>query len=105
MSQPASGKPEARSRAVEKATELLGLLRARPDQGSVAKPVYEAEQLLVAIRSFHMEAIRFRMYSIDRFLSTPGSGATAAELAALQDLHAALEAAGFHTRSAPHHGT
>jgi hypothetical protein len=104
MSQPASTNQDARSQAVGKATELLALLRARAHQGSVAKPVYEAEQLLVAIQSFHMEAIRFRMYSIDRFLSTPGSGATADELTVLQSLHAALEAAGFHTRSAPHHG-
>jgi hypothetical protein len=103
MSTSASSDPEARARAVEQATSLLALLRARPNQGSVAKPVYEAEQLLTAIQSFHMEAIRFRMYSIDRFLSTPGSGATAEEIAVLQDLHASLEAAGFHTRSAPHH--
>jgi hypothetical protein len=102
MSQSASSNAEARTRAIEKATELLTLLRSRPNQGSVAKPVYEAEQLLTAIQSFHMEAIRFRMYSIDRFLSMPGSGATAGELAVLQELHASLEAAGFHTRSAPH---
>jgi hypothetical protein len=104
MSATGTGNPDARALAVQKATELLARLRARPNQANVAKPVYEAEQLVTAIRSFHMEAIRFRMYSIDRFLSTPGSGATAEELALLQDLHASLEAAGFHTRSAPHHG-
>ncbi len=99
-----SEQADARTRAAQKANDLLALLRMRSNPATVAKPIYEAEQLLTAIGSFHMEAIRFRMYSIDRFLSTPGSGATTVELSTLQDLHNALEAAGFHTRSAPSHG-
>lgn len=44
-----------------------------------------------------MEAIRFRMYAVDRLLKQ--MGADVAMQKVFEDLRVALEAAGFHTRS------
>ncbi len=61
------------------------------------KLVAECEALAVAIRAFHMEGIRFRMFNVDRLLGTvevtPEVRSTFAEA------RRELEAAGFHTRS------
>ena len=61
------------------------------------KLVAECESLSVAIRAFHMEGIRFRMFNVDRLLGTvevtPEARSTFAEA------RRELEAAGFHTRS------
>ena len=56
----------------------------------------ETEALRRAVAAFHMEAIRFRMYSVERLLKASPD----AELQRLfDDLRRELEAAGFHTRS------
>jgi hypothetical protein len=57
----------------------------------------EAEALRRGIAAFHMEAIRFRFYSVDRLLRSAGDDPPARE--AFEELRKALEAAGFHTRS------
>src|SRR5262245_14609132 len=57
----------------------------------------EAEALRRAIAAFHMEAIRFRMYSVDRLLHLAGDDAARRGL--FEDLRQELEKAGFHTRS------
>lgn len=57
----------------------------------------EAEALRRAVHAFHMEAIRFRMYAVDRLLKQ--MGADVAMQKVFEDLRVALEAAGFHTRS------
>jgi len=44
-----------------------------------------------------MEAIRFRMYNVDRLLKSAGGSETTA--ASFETLRQELEAAGFHTRS------
>lgn len=59
--------------------------------------VAECEALSRAIRAFHMEGIRFRMFNVDRMLTTvevPVEAHTAFSSARRE-----LEAAGFHTRS------
>ena len=50
-----------------------------------------------AVAAFHMEAIRFRMYSVDRLLHRDDSQPQARQL--FEQLRHELEAAGFHTRS------
>ena len=91
-------KQEARARAKIHAGDLLGILKANPNPSAVSKPVYECEQLERAIEAFHMEAIRFRMYSLERFIHHEQSVAGPDAQRAFADLRAALEAAGFQTR-------
>jgi hypothetical protein len=56
----------------------------------------EVEALRRAVAAFHMEDIRFRMYSVDRLLKGSPSG----DLQQLFDqVRTELEAAGFYTRS------
>lgn len=59
--------------------------------------VEEAQALRRAVAAFHMEAIRFRMYNVDRLLTSVGAPATTA--ATFEALRQELETAGFHTRS------
>lgn len=79
---------------------LLAELRRAPDGEEVARAREIAEHLARAIEAFHMEAIRFRMYTLDRLLAT---GQWSAEVRRVfAEVKAHLEAAGFHTRSVPH---
>lgn len=91
-------KRAARATAKIHAAELLRTLKANADPAAVSKPAYECEQLERAIEAFHMEAIRFRMYSLERFMHHERSVAGPDAQRAFADLKAALEAAGFQTR-------
>ena len=79
--------------------ELATLIKSRPDAGTHTALVDECESLERAIRAFHMEAIRFRMYNVDRLLARSGASLPDAARATLEDARRHLEAAGFHTRS------
>ena len=81
--------------ALAKIDALLPLLKAMGAGADRDRLVEEAEALRRAIAAFHMEAIRFRMYTVERLLKNAGSGAQQT----FEDLRHALEAAGFHTRS------
>ena len=61
--------------------------------------VQEIEALDRAIGAFHMEAIRFRMYTVDRRLQRLSGGTPETLRRTFNEVRAALEAAGFHTRS------
>lgn len=76
---------------------LLPRLQALPASPTRDQLLEEAAALRRAIAAFHMEAIRFRFYSVDRTLRTLGDDASART--AFEELRQALEAAGFHTRS------
>ncbi len=91
---------EHRLRAQQQLANLLELLRQQPDQASVQPMIALAEQLDRAIASFHMEAIRFRMYTLGRQIAHHGS--LPPDARTLYDaITASLESAGFHTRSVP----
>ena len=75
------------------------MVRSRPDLGAHAALIEECESLERAINAFHMEAIRFRMYNVDRLLSQAGDAVSPGARAILEDARHHLEAAGFHTRS------
>ena len=75
--------------AVEK---LLGILRNDPNVAQLQTLAAECESLASAIAAFHIEAIRFRMFNVDRLL-------TRGTLPIFAEVRHELEAAGFHTRS------
>jgi hypothetical protein len=76
---------------------LIALLKALPAGEPREKLIAECESLVVAIRAFHMEGIRFRMFNVDRLLGNAAADTEAR--AAFVEVRRELEAAGFHTRS------
>jgi len=76
---------------------LLPLIAALPASPATSTLSENAEALRRAVAAFHMEAIRFRMYNVDRAIH--GAGDPTNIRAAFEDVRHALEAAGFHTRS------
>jgi hypothetical protein len=76
---------------------LLPLLGAFPPGPTRDQLIEEAEALRRAVAAFHMEAIRFRFYSVDRLLKSSGDDEAARK--AFEDVRHELETAGFHTRS------
>jgi hypothetical protein len=88
---------DERQAAVGHIDELVALLKRQPEAG-MAAIVDECEALSRAVRAFHMEGIRFRIYNVDRLLVRhPELPAEARTL--LEETRKHLEAAGFHTRS------
>ena len=79
--------------------ELTARVRSLPSASAHAALIEECESLQRAIGAFHMEAIRFRMYNVDRLLSRAGDAVSPDARAILEDARHHLEAAGFHTRS------
>ena len=83
--------------ALAKIDELLPLLRHLPASREREDLIEAGDALRRAVAAFHMEAIRFRMFSVDRLLKVVAeSGTTRHQFDEVRD---ALEAAGFHTRS------
>ena len=76
---------------------LLPKLHALPPGQPRDQILEEADALRRAVAAFHLEAIRFRMYSVDRLLKVAGDPDDTRTL--LETLRQDLEAAGFHTRS------
>lgn len=76
---------------------LITLIEKQMPAGVREKLVAECESLAVAIRAFHMEGIRFRMFNVDRMLGTVAVTPEVRE--AFAGARRELEAAGFHTRS------
>jgi hypothetical protein len=76
---------------------LLPTLEALPDGIHREHVLEEAQALRRAVAAFHMEAIRFRMFSVDRLLRIEGDQGPVRLL--FDELRQALEEAGFHTRS------
>ena len=75
---------------------LIPLLTSMPAGPGREEIVEEAQSLRRAIAAFHMEAIRFRMFNVERLLLQSGNGAAQA---VFDTLRHELETAGFHTRS------
>lgn len=76
---------------------LIPMLDALPAGIHREQILEEAQALRRAVAAFHMEAIRFRMFSVDRLLRVEGD--TGPIRQAFDDLRHELEEAGFHTRS------
>lgn len=88
--------------ALKKLDALTTALDAQPAQPDRAGLMEELAALRRAVAAFHMEAIRFRMHSVERRLKVIGD---ASALQAFDELRHELEAAGFHTRSHSAPGT
>lgn len=88
-----------RKAAEDQVQALVSTLTRQPASSDLDALLRECEALVVAIRAFHMEGIRFRMFNVDRII-TRGTVAVAPEAgAAFKQAREHLEAAGFHTRS------
>jgi hypothetical protein len=77
--------------------QLLPTLESLPDGIHRERLLEEGQALRRAVAAFHMEAIRFRMFSVDRLLRIEGDQGPIRQ--AFDQLRDALEDAGFHTRS------
>ncbi|HXT69943.1 MAG TPA: hypothetical protein VN700_09325 [Vicinamibacterales bacterium] len=79
-----------------KLDELLAAIKTLPASSAKDEILETTEALRRAVAAFHMEAIRFRMYSVERQLRKDGN-AKCQE--AFESVRHELETAGFHTRS------
>jgi hypothetical protein len=77
--------------------QLLPALDALPNGIHRERILEEAHALRRAVAAFHMEAIRFRMFSVDRLLRIEGDEGPIRQM--FDQLRDTLEQAGFHTRS------
>ncbi len=85
-------------RAIAKLDELLPLLKGLPGGSAPDSEIIDAaEALKRAVAAFHMDAIRFRMHTVDRLLKAAGDDIRCRRL--FDELRVELENAGFHTRS------
>ena len=82
--------------ALAKLDELLPKLKALAANPDSVPLFQSAEALRRAVAAFHMEAIRFRMYSVDRLLIRQADADCSRIFG---EVRHALEMAGFHTRS------
>jgi hypothetical protein len=78
---------------------LVSDVEVQPRSAALDAFLDECAALAVAIRAFHMEAIRFRMFNVDRAINRGGITLTDDARKAFADVRRHLEAAGFHTRS------
>lgn len=90
---------EHRQRARVRLGDLLACLKALDGIEGLTALVDEGDSLGRAIDAFHMEAIRFRMFNVDRQLHLLPGGAPEDAKRIFAEVREALEAAGFHTRS------
>jgi hypothetical protein len=88
-----------RQRAEAHVERLLALFRASPQTAQLESIVSESEALSRAIAAFHIEAIRFRMFNVDRLMNKGGLPVPQEAPGVFAEVRRELEAAGFHTRS------
>ena len=87
---------ERTAQALARLDELLPLVKALPASNNTEELIESSEALRRAVAAFHMEAIRFRMFTVDRLLKATGNAQC---MAKFDDVRHELETAGFHTRS------
>ncbi len=87
-----------RERAVQHLQALQQVLKEAPNASEITSLGEECESLITAVKAFHMEAIRFRMYNIRRQLARSEQVAPAQATELFGNAQDALEAAGFQTK-------
>lgn len=88
-----------REKAAEDAGALVASLRAVPQSPIAVQLVDLGEHLERAIRAFHMEAIRFRAFTMSRLIKQHRDELPADIPERMEAILRDLEAAGFHTKS------
>ena len=88
-----------RKAAEESLQRFMASVQTQPQGDTWAAILEECESLRLAIRAFHMEGIRFRMYNVDRLITRGSLALTDEAKSAFAEVRQELEAAGFHTRS------
>ncbi len=90
---------DPRKAAEESLQNLVASVQAQPQSQAQEAFLDECAALRVAIRAFHMEGIRFRMFNVDRMITRESVTLSSEARQAFNDVRRQLEAAGFHTRS------
>jgi hypothetical protein len=88
-----------RQAALQEVEALLTLLKQQPSTAELSHLVELAEHLQRAVQAFHLEAIRFRMYSLDRALTAAAPHMPDSSRGIFERIRHELEATGFSTRS------
>jgi hypothetical protein len=88
-----------RKAADDRLQVLIAEVQAQQQNPARASFLAECDALREAIRAFHMEAIRFRTFNVDRMIGRNAVPLSDGARQAFADMRAELEAAGFHTRS------
>ncbi len=83
--------------ALAKIDALIPVVASLPPGQARDYLVSEVDALRRAVAAFHMEAIRFRMFRVDRALKAGGDQPDSRAI--FEALRHELETAGFHTRS------
>lgn len=90
---------EARQAAEASLESLIASVQALPASAATEAFLHECTALRLAIHAFHMEAIRFRMFNVDRMITRQSVTLGEEGMHAFAEVRRQLEAAGFHTRS------
>jgi hypothetical protein len=88
-----------RQAAEDSLQSLMTEVQAQPQSAARDSILEECAALRIAIRAFHMEAIRFRMFNVDRQIARGSVTVSDSARQSFADVRTELEAAGFHTRS------
>jgi hypothetical protein len=85
--------------ALAKLELLAPILTALPRTPDTERVCEEMDALRRAVSAFHLEAIRFRMFNVERAILKGGDTYPPEAKERFAELRKALEEAGFHTRS------
>ena len=89
---------DPRLTALDRLRALCARLQTLTGTVGVPKLVEDCHHLIRAVETFHMEAIRFRMYGLRRGLTSDGVDVSDETTKILEEAQDALEAAGFKIR-------
>ncbi len=88
-----------REKAAEDAAALVAALRAIPSSPIATELIELGEHLERAVLAFHMEAIRFRAFTMSRLIKQHPADLPADIATRMEGILQDLEAAGFQTKS------
>jgi hypothetical protein len=95
----ATDQQQHRQAALAEVAGLIALLKQQPASEELTHLLELSEHLQRAVQAFHLEAIRFRMYSLDRALLAAAPHVPDESRTIFERIRQELEAAGFSTRS------
>jgi len=88
-----------REKAAEDAAAFVAALRTMPSSSIAIELIELGEHLERAVRAFHMEAIRFRAFTMSRLIKQHQADLPAEIATRMDGILQDLEAAGFQTKS------